>query len=248
MSGGDLEVYEGQEVAIARPPEEVLEEAKTAAVALQRVIEQKPKKVVINGEIYLTFEDWQTLAKFYGLTVGVDSTEYVEFGDVKGWEAAAIVRNGAGVNVSRAEGMCLNDEKKWSTRDNYQLRSMAQTRACAKALRNVLGFVSVLAGYAATPAEEMDGVKSAGNAGAAQPEVQQTGEPQIKNPDDPASDKQLKMIWAIMNGMGYKTDEDKHHHASELLGGPLESFKQLTKGLASELITKLKEQEPPEGA
>ena len=33
---------------------------------------------------------------------------------------------------------------------------MAQTRACAKALRNVLAWVVVLAGYAPTPAEEMD--------------------------------------------------------------------------------------------
>jgi len=35
---------------------------------------------------------------------------------------------------------------------------MAQTRACAKALRNVLAWVVVLAGYAPTPAEEMDSV------------------------------------------------------------------------------------------
>ena len=39
----------------------------------------------------------------------------------------------------------------------FQLRSMAQTRACAKALRNVLAWVVVLAGYRPTPAEELDG-------------------------------------------------------------------------------------------
>lgn len=39
----------------------------------------------------------------------------------------------------------------------FQLRSMAQTRACAKALRNVLAWVVVLAGYKPTPAEEMTG-------------------------------------------------------------------------------------------
>lgn len=37
----------------------------------------------------------------------------------------------------------------------FQLRSMAQTRACAKALRNVLAWVVMLAGYKTTPAEEM---------------------------------------------------------------------------------------------
>lgn len=39
----------------------------------------------------------------------------------------------------------------------FQLRSMAQTRAGAKALRNVLAWVVVLAGYKPTPAEEMTG-------------------------------------------------------------------------------------------
>lgn len=37
----------------------------------------------------------------------------------------------------------------------FQLRSMAQTRACAKALRNVFAWVVVLAGYRPTPAEEL---------------------------------------------------------------------------------------------
>jgi len=37
---------------------------------------------------------------------------------------------------------------------------MAQTRACAKALRNVLAWVVVLAGYRATPAEEMQGSRA----------------------------------------------------------------------------------------
>lgn len=37
----------------------------------------------------------------------------------------------------------------------FQLRSMAQTRAAAKALRNALAWVVVLAGYRPTPAEEL---------------------------------------------------------------------------------------------
>lgn len=40
----------------------------------------------------------------------------------------------------------------------FQLSSMAQTRAAAKALRNVLSWVVVLAGYRPTPAEELDGM------------------------------------------------------------------------------------------
>ena len=40
----------------------------------------------------------------------------------------------------------------------FQLASMAQTRANAKVLRNVLSWVAVLAGYRPTPAEEMEAV------------------------------------------------------------------------------------------
>lgn len=38
----------------------------------------------------------------------------------------------------------------------FQLRSMAQTRAASKALRNALAWVVVLAGYRPTPAEELE--------------------------------------------------------------------------------------------
>jgi hypothetical protein len=238
----EIEVYEGGDIAINRPPEQVLDEASKAAKALQGVIEQKKDVVKMNGKVYLTFEDWQTLAKFYGLTVGVDSTEYIEYGDVRGFEATAIVKDSTGRNVSRAEAMCLNDEKNWKSKPLFQLKSMAQTRACAKALRNVLSFVAVLAGYAGTPAEEMTGEefkkeppkKSADKKADSAP-------PQVKNPDDPASDKQVKMICAIMNGLGYQSDEDKRTCAGHMLDapGPIESFTQLTKGDASVLIGKL---------
>jgi hypothetical protein len=49
----------------------------------------------------------------------------------------------------------VSDERNWSHRDDYALRSMAQTRAVAKALRLCLGWIMSLAGYEATPAEEM---------------------------------------------------------------------------------------------
>jgi hypothetical protein len=240
----ELIVHEGdgQDIAIHRPPAVVLEEASKAAKALQDVINQKENPVKMNGKIYLTFEDWQTLAKFYGLTVGIDETTYIEYGSVIGFEAAAIVKDATGRNVSRAEAMCLNDEKNWKAKPLFQLKSMAQTRACSKALRNVLSFVAVLAGYAGTPAEEMTGDEFK-----KKPPTQSgsTGTPQIKNPDEAASEKQIKMICAIMNGMGHGTPAEKHKVAEQLLEtpGPLHSLNELTKGDASELIGKLKDAE-----
>lgn len=144
-------------LAIQRTPEIVLEEATKAAKALADVINSRPNKLTINGKTYLQFEDWQTLGRFYGVTVAARSATYVEFGRTQGFEAMAeAILVGTDQVISSASAMCLDDESKWSNKPLFQLKSMAQTRACAKALRNVLAWVVVLAGYSPTPAEEMD--------------------------------------------------------------------------------------------
>jgi hypothetical protein len=148
-------------LSIQRAPEIVLEEAQRAAAAIAKVIEAKPRKVQFNGKTYLQFEDWQTLGRFYGVTAVARSTKFVEFGDdeyaIRGFEATSdALLVSTGQIISSAEALCLSDESNWSSKPLFQLKSMAQTRACAKALRNVLAWVVVLAGYAPTPAEEME--------------------------------------------------------------------------------------------
>jgi hypothetical protein len=152
------------QLALQRAPEVILQEAAKAAQALKDVIERKPNKVVINGKTFLTFEDWQTLGRFYGVTVAARVTNYLEQGRARGYECHAEAIRADGQVIGAAQAMCMDDESKWSDKPLYQLRSMAQTRAQAKALRGVLAWVAVLAGYNPTPAEEMDGVKSDGRA------------------------------------------------------------------------------------
>jgi hypothetical protein len=60
-----------------------------------------------------------------------------------------------GRTIGAAEAMCSRNEHTWAKREDYALRSMAQTRATSKSLRGPLGFIVALAGYATTPAEEM---------------------------------------------------------------------------------------------
>jgi hypothetical protein len=161
---------------MVRKPTAVLAEATLAANALADVIKKKQKPVIFNGEQYLEFEDWQTCGQFYHLTARVSWTRPLELGGAIGFEAGAdVIHNDTGMIISSAESMCMNDEDKWSKRTKYewvkgkrekvgevpvplfQLRSMAQTRACAKALRNVLAWVVVLAGFKPNVAEEMTG-------------------------------------------------------------------------------------------
>jgi hypothetical protein len=156
----EMEVYQPVvELVVDRKPNEVLQEAHLAAAALKDVISKKKKPVMFNGEQYLEFEDWQTIAKFYGIGVMVEKSDYIDLGGTKGFEArATAVHLATGKTVSSADSMCLDDERNWKGKPLFMLKSMAQTRACAKALRNVLAWVVVLAGYKPTPSEEMDGV------------------------------------------------------------------------------------------
>lgn len=165
----ELVVVDAQPVArMESAPEIVLAEAQKAAASLRKVIQGKPKPVTINGETYLEFEDWQTVGRFYGYTAGSEGQpEFVELGGARGFKATAVAIDSRGVVRSRATAYCMDDEDRWGKAPTYQLASMAQTRANAKALRNVLSWVTVLAGYKATPAEEMDGVKTAPAARAA---------------------------------------------------------------------------------
>jgi len=134
-------------LSLSTAPAEVIADAQKAAAALKDIIGRKPKPVRVNGEQYLEFEDWQTLGKFYGVTAKVVSTSLISIENVRGFEARAVAIDAAGREVSAADAMCLSDEANWKGKPLFTLRSMAQTRAAAKALRNVLSWVGVLAGY-----------------------------------------------------------------------------------------------------
>jgi len=153
-----VEVKEGESSLrpLVQAPEIVLQEAQKAATALQRVVANKRKPVIFKGEQYLEFEDWQTVAKFYGLCTRSVEAVPVEIFGIKGAKARAeVIDLRTGMVVGGAEAYCMRDEENWKEKPWFQLASMAQTRAGAKALRNVLAWVVVLAGYRPTPAEEL---------------------------------------------------------------------------------------------
>jgi hypothetical protein len=147
---------------IREEPAEVIARAAQAAKALKGIVDNKAKKVIINGLQYLEFQDWQTVARFYQCTVATGEPELVEFRfsdpneDIVGFKATGKVLDKNGEIISTATAFCMRDEPNWEDKPAFQLASMAQTRAGAKACRNSFGWVVVLAGYEATPAEEMD--------------------------------------------------------------------------------------------
>jgi hypothetical protein len=73
------------------------------------------------------------------------------------WEARVeVFKDGA--LIGAGESMCARTEKKWKESDDYAVRGMAQTRATSRAIGAAAKWIVTLAGYAATPAEEMDAV------------------------------------------------------------------------------------------
>jgi hypothetical protein len=132
------------------------------ATALKAVIDSQGLSTRIGNSTHVNIEGWQTIGAMVGVFAVVVWTHelYSDEGDGAGWEARAEARTLDGKIVGAAEAECRRSESTWKNRDSYALRSMAQTRAMSKALRGPLGFIVALAGYVATPQEEMTAVMS----------------------------------------------------------------------------------------
>lgn len=144
------------ELSLSGEPQDILDAARRAAKALQTVIANKPRPVIFNGEQYLELEDWVTVARFYGVTPKIVSTHFIQFEQARGFEAVAVAADSEGREIGRVESMCLDDERNWKGKPLFMLRSMAETRAQAKVLRTLFGWIAVLGGLAPNNAEEFE--------------------------------------------------------------------------------------------
>jgi len=130
-----------------------LETAKTKAAILAEIVEDQGLFTIIQGKKHLHVEAWKTIGKGYGYSPQIEWTRPIETG---GWEARCIFTDLTGEQVGSGEAECgTYGDGPWVDRASYAQRSMAQTRAISRAGRNCLDWVVVLAGYSATPFEEM---------------------------------------------------------------------------------------------
>jgi hypothetical protein len=144
-------------------PGVVVERASAVSKALMAVVQKQGLSISIDGKSHLKVEAWTMMGSMVGVFPVVVWTHPIkEDGATVGWEARVEAVTRTGAVVGAAESMCARSESKWKTRDDYALRSMAQTRATSKALATCLRFVAVLAGYAGTPAEDMPSGDSQG--------------------------------------------------------------------------------------
>lgn len=139
-----------------------LDEAKARAAVLAEFIQEQglSKRLGRGSKPHVFVEGWTFLGMMVGVHPEIEWTRELrdDDGNVLGWEARCVARDGSGKVVGSGEMECRFSEKNWRDRDSYAVRSMAQTRATSKAMRLPLSSLMVLAGYSQTPAEEMDGV------------------------------------------------------------------------------------------
>jgi hypothetical protein len=124
---------------------------------VSQFLDSKEKKVFFNGKRYAEYEDFQYIGSFYGITVKTFEPRFVEINGHNGFHAKAMLYKN-NEEIGRAEAFCMDDEPNWSHKPLFQLASMAQTRAAAKAYSNIFRPIVRMAGIEGTPAEEMDGM------------------------------------------------------------------------------------------
>lgn len=135
-------------------PAERMEQMKEVVEAVASECTGEKYIAKIQGKNYPTVAWWSTVGGVLGL---FPVTKWVRKLDREGeiaYEARVEVRHNGHV-VTAGEAMCSSEEKTWSNRDEYAIKSMAQTRATGRAYRMGLPMLAKMAGLEDTPAEEM---------------------------------------------------------------------------------------------
>ena len=130
------------------------------AGTLKAVIVEQGLYTNIKGKNYVHVEAWQFAGAAMGVIAIVKSTERIQTNTPE-------INYRAEVELRRLENdqlvgsgiaFCSNKEYSKKQFDEYAIASMAQTRATSKAYRIAFGWLMKMAGYEATPHEEMDGI------------------------------------------------------------------------------------------
>lgn len=162
-------------------PAEKVEAATEIANVLKDIVLKQGFAVKISGREYVKVEGWNTLGSLLGIVpVEKESKElpdgsFLTTMELKLWRSEDV--------IGRGSALCGVDEKRWGGADRFARKSMSATRATGKAFRQTLSWIMVLAGYEATPAEEMT--------------------------DQPINIDQKRQLWAVAQKVGLTSDDLK---------------------------------------
>jgi len=149
---------------VALTPGEVVAGATIQATLLMDIVEKTKCYQQIHDKKYLQVEAWETIGAFNRTHAETESmTPIMREGEIIGYQAHVQlwkdgnVVGGAIMPCFFTENACKGKE---GDAKHKASMSAAQTFATSKAYRMNFSYVAILAGYAATPAEEMTGEDS----------------------------------------------------------------------------------------
>jgi hypothetical protein len=137
-----------------------IEKASEWATAIDRVVQQQRRFVMIEGKRYILSDAWLMIAALdQAAPVAEDPIPIVEDGKTVGYRVSVKLVRPDGTVRGRATMTCYLDEYpcrgKRGPDAHRAAISAATTWAAAKAAKLTYGWVAVLAGYEPIPAEEM---------------------------------------------------------------------------------------------
>lgn len=227
---------------IALSTEEVVSRASAVATSLAKIIQDKNLFIQIRDKNYVVVEGWNALGAMLGVLPRERETKpYVdEATGISGFESyVELVRAVDGVVIGGASAICLKNERNWKDKPEYAVRSMTVTRATGKAFRLGFSWIMQLAGYDATPAEEVidavDMKEVATSMGGVVKKSVTTYPPDelktrlatkilsLKNAiaggsQQPASDNDRKVLAAALGKVFSGNDENRHKVCTWLVG------------------------------
>jgi len=151
-------------IIAARTPHDVIVQATTIAKELSKIVKDNNLSVTIQNRKFVKVEGWSTMGAMLGVLPREMTEAFRSFEDGSCEASVELIRISDSAVIGRASAFVGMDEKDrngkltWGSRAMYARRSMAVTRATGKAYRLGFSWIMTLAGYEATPAEEMEGV------------------------------------------------------------------------------------------
>lgn len=133
----------------------IIAKATNIANQLAPIVEKAKLYSMISGRKYVKVEGWSTMLNMLSIFPATEYARRLEREGEIAYEARVILRHSSGAIVGAGEGICSNKERNWAGRDEFAIKSMAQTRATGKAARLGFSWIVAMAGYEGTPAEEM---------------------------------------------------------------------------------------------
>lgn len=137
-------------------PVGTIDRARVVSAQLAPIVERGKLYNIINGKKYVRCEGWTSMAAMLGCFPHVDHSRRIATeNNAVQYESRVTLKTPMGNLIGSGEAICSSEEKNWRDRDEFAIKSMAQTRAVGKACRLCFSWIMTLAGFEATPAEEV---------------------------------------------------------------------------------------------